>query len=194
MATFFIAARSVGSFRCIPLASSRQVERRGFWGCSGPNPGRPKLSVFRHDLLNLADLGGFSGNLSNPTFFGPDRRWLISGGLEQTRRFFPKTLSESCCARSDRTLGCCNLLAFIRSCLLRNEHPVRFRLHVFRNLDFLADNSVVLLPGNLTERTEGGYLWNFSRDKRFPPCFAEAKFHADISLCSGVRNLVDTDC
>src|SRR5215813_2043445 len=112
MATFLIAARSVGSLRCIPLASSRQAKRRLFWRRSRPNRGRPKLSVFRHDLLNLADLGRFSGNLNNPTFFGPDCRWPISGGLEQTRRFFPKTLSEPCCARSDRTFGCCHLLAF----------------------------------------------------------------------------------
>src|SRR5215470_7992472 len=114
MEALFLTARSVGSLRCIPLASSRQVERRGLCVRSRPNEPRLKLSLSWHDLLDLADLAGFSGNLSNPTFFGPDRRWLISGGLEQTRRFFPKTLSGPCCARSDRTFGCCHLLAFIR--------------------------------------------------------------------------------
>src|ERR1700730_1668358 len=190
MEALFIAARSVGSLRCISLASSRQVERRGLCARSRPNQGRLKLPLSRHDLFDLADLGRFSGNLSNPTFPGLDRRWFISRGLEQTRRFLPKTLCEPLCTRSDWTLGRCHLLAFRRSCFLRNEHSGRFHLHVFRNLDFLADNSVLLLPRNLTECAEDGDVWDCTRGKCFPACFGEAKFHAHGSLCRGACHVV----
>ena len=143
----FVAARSVGRRRCrISLASPHEAERRCFCAHS-----RPKLPLSRLGLSDFASLRRFSGNLGDATFPRLDCRWFISRELEQARRFLSQTSFEPCRARNDRALRRWHLFAFIWSYRLRDENSIRWRVHVFRNLDFLANSSVLLLPGNLPE-------------------------------------------
>ena len=190
MEALFTAARSVGRHRCrISLASPDEAERRYF--CAHSRPKRPLSGL---DLSDFADLRGFSGNLSDATLPRLDCRWFISRDLEQTWRFLSQTSFEPCRARSDRAFRRRHLFVFIRSYFLRNANPVRWRVHVFRNLDHLVNGSVLLLPGNLTERTQGGCLWNCNRGKRFSSRFAEAEFYAYGGFCGCSRNLVNSQC
>src|SRR5438093_2806700 len=111
MEALFIATRSVGRGRSrISLASSHEVERRGFCPHS-----RSKLPLSGDDLPDPTDLRGFSGNLSDPTFTRLDRGWSISRYLEQTRLFFSDISAERCRARSDGTFCRQPVLAFLRS-------------------------------------------------------------------------------
>src|SRR5262249_30320902 len=100
--------------------------------------------------------------------------------------------SQSRPARNDRTFRGRRLLAFEHACVLGNANPPRCRMHVFRNANVLADNSVLLLPSNVTGWAEGGCLWNCRRDQRLPLSFAEAEFHSDGTFYSRTCDLVDT--
>src|SRR6516165_8884551 len=135
----FIAARSVGNQGRISVASSYKIEWRRF-----PTHSGPKFHLSWHDLLDLADLRGFSGNLRDSTCARFDRRGFVSCELEQTQRFFSETASQSRLARSDRTFRRRHLLAFEHACVSGNANPTRCCMRVFRNADVLADNSVLL--------------------------------------------------
>src|SRR5437899_2017531 len=149
----FIAAKSVRNSRRIPFTGAHQIGRL----CFPTHSGR-KFHLSWHDLFDLAVLRGFSGNLRDSTSAWFDRRGFVSCELEQTRRFFSETASQSRLARSDRTFRRCHLLAFEHACVPGNANPTRCRMHVFRNADVWADNSVLLLPSNVTGCTEGGWL------------------------------------